>query len=377
MEKNVSPRTILLMGPKHSGKTTVGRILASLLPGDFTDLDELIETQTGKSPRALYRAGVSVFRNAEFKALESLLARPGGGEKAGGNTPSVIAAGGGIIDNPPAMERLDQAERILLVCLELTPETAWERIRLGAEKTGELPPFLNTPNPEETHRTLHERRAWAYRGAADMIVFTEQKKAETIAREIAARLLRYTEGHKREEPMAKIEIKQEDITKLPVDVIVNAANSGLLGGGGVDGAIHRAAGPGLLEECRRIAAARSGEGAEPCPAGEALLTGAYRLPCKGVIHTVGPVWQGGRRGEPELLASCYRKSLFLAAKAGFSTIAFPNISTGVYGFPKEGAARIALDTVQKTLAETPEIQEVIFVCFDRENYRLYLDLLNP
>ncbi|MDR2363729.1 MAG: O-acetyl-ADP-ribose deacetylase [Spirochaetaceae bacterium] len=177
--------------------------------------------------------------------------------------------------------------------------------------------------------------------------------------------------------MAKIEIKQEDITKLTVDVIVNAANSSLLGGGGVDGAIHRAAGPELLEACRRIAGARRKEGAEACPAGEAVLTGAYRLPCKGVIHTVGPVWQGGRRGESELLASCYRKSLFLAAKAGFSGIAFPNISTGVYGFPKEGAARIALDTVQKTLPETPGIQEVIFVCFDRENYRLYLNLLNP
>jgi O-acetyl-ADP-ribose deacetylase (regulator of RNase III)/shikimate kinase len=374
MEKNTSPRMLLLMGPKHSGKTTIGRILATLLPGEFTDLDELIETQTGKSPRALYQAGVSVFRNAEFKALESLLARSDEGMTAPFR---VIAAGGGIIDNPPAMERLDQAERILLACLELTPETAWKRIRLAAEKTGGLPPFLNTPDPQETHRTLHERRAWSYRGAADMIIFTEQKPPEIIAREIAARLLRYTEGCNQEEPMAKIEIKQEDITKLTVDVIVNAANSSLLGGGGVDGAIHRAAGPELLEECRRIAGARRKEGAEACPAGEAVLTGAYRLPCKGVIHTVGPVWQGGRGGEPELLASCYRKSLFLAAKAGFSGIAFPNISTGVYGFPKEGAARIALDTVQKTLAETPGIQEVIFVCFDQENYRLYLNLLNP
>jgi O-acetyl-ADP-ribose deacetylase (regulator of RNase III)/shikimate kinase len=374
MEKTTSPRMILLMGPKHSGKTTIGRILAALLPGEFMDLDELIETQTGKSPRTLYQAGVSVFRNAEFKALESLLARSGEGRKAPFR---VIAAGGGIIDNPPAMDRLDQAEGILLASLELTPETAWERIRRTAEKTGDLPPFLNTPDPQETHRTLHERRAWSYRGAADMIIFTEQKKAEIIAREIADRLLRYTEEGNQEEPMAKIEIKQEDITKLTVDVIVNAANSSLLGGGGVDGAIHRAAGPELLEACRRIAGARRKEGAEACPAGEAVLTGAYRLPCKGVIHTVGPVWQGGRRGESELLASCYRKSLFLAAKAGFSGIAFPNISTGVYGFPKEGAARIALDTVQKTLPETPGIQEVIFVCFDRENYRLYLNLLNP
>ncbi|MDR2069235.1 MAG: O-acetyl-ADP-ribose deacetylase [Spirochaetaceae bacterium] len=173
--------------------------------------------------------------------------------------------------------------------------------------------------------------------------------------------------------MAEIVIKQGDITRLVVDVIVNAANSSLLGGGGVDGAIHRAAGPELLEECRRIAHGK--EGAEACPAGDALLTGAYRLPCKGVIHTVGPVWHGGSRGEPELLASCYRKSLLLAQEAGFSGIAFPNISTGVYGYPKEGAARIALETVKKTLPQTPGISAVIFMCFDQENYRLYQTLL--
>jgi O-acetyl-ADP-ribose deacetylase (regulator of RNase III)/shikimate kinase len=372
MAKKVFPGMILLMGPKHSGKTTIGRILASLLSGEFTDLDELIEAQTGKSPRILYQEGVPVFRNAEFKALESLLVRSGEGEK----TPvRVMAAGGGIIDNPSTMKQLGSAERPLLVYLKLTPETAWERIRLEAEKTGELPPFLNSPNPQETHRALHERRAWSYQETADMIVFTEQKKPETIAREIMTRLLVYTEGHNREESMAKIEIIQGDITKLTVDVIVNAANSSLSGGGGVDGAIHRAAGHGLLEECWRIAEARGKEGAEACPAGEAVLTGAYRLPCKGVIHTVGPIWYGGRRGEPELLAACYRKSLFLAAKAGFSGIAFPNISTGVYGFPKEGAARIALDTVKKTLAEILGIQQVIFVCFDQENYRLYWNLL--
>ncbi|MDR2784864.1 MAG: O-acetyl-ADP-ribose deacetylase [Treponema sp.] len=175
--------------------------------------------------------------------------------------------------------------------------------------------------------------------------------------------------------MAEIIVKQGDITKFAVDVIVNAANSSLLGGGGVDGAIHRAAGPELLEECRRIAEARGKQGAEACPTGDAVLTGAYRLPCKGVIHTVGPIWQGGGRGEPDLLASCYRKSLLLAQGAGFSGIAFPNISTGVYGYPKEGAARIALETVKKTLPQTPGIKQVIFMCFDQENYRLYRTLL--
>jgi O-acetyl-ADP-ribose deacetylase (regulator of RNase III) len=175
--------------------------------------------------------------------------------------------------------------------------------------------------------------------------------------------------------MAEIVIKQGDITKLAVDVIVNAANSSLLGGGGVDGAIHRAAGPELLEECRRIAGTRGKEGREACPTGDAVLTGAYRLPCKGVIHTVGPVWQGGGRGEPELLVACYRKSLLLAQEAGFSGIAFPNISTGVYGYPKEGAARIALETVKKTLPQTPALKQVIFMCFDLENYRLYQTLL--
>ncbi|MDR2629973.1 MAG: O-acetyl-ADP-ribose deacetylase [Spirochaetaceae bacterium] len=174
--------------------------------------------------------------------------------------------------------------------------------------------------------------------------------------------------------MAEIEINQGDITKFAVDVIVNAANSSLLGGGGVDGAIHRAAGSELLEECRRIAHTRREAGTEPCPAGDAVLTGAYKLPCKGVIHTVGPIWYGGGRGEADLLASSYRKSLLLAQETGFSTIAFPNISTGVYGYPKEEAARIALETIKKTLPHTPGIRRVIFVCFDEENYRLYRTL---
>jgi O-acetyl-ADP-ribose deacetylase (regulator of RNase III) len=164
----------------------------------------------------------------------------------------------------------------------------------------------------------------------------------------------------------EITVIQGDITTLEVDAIVNAANSGLMGGGGVDGAIHRAAGPALLEECRAIVAKQGG-----CPAGDAVITGAGRLPCKKVIHTVGPVWHGGGRGERELLASCYRKSLLLAEEAGLAGIAFPNISTGVYGYPKTEAAEIACKTVKSTLPEVPGIKKVIFVCFDRENYGLY------
>jgi O-acetyl-ADP-ribose deacetylase (regulator of RNase III) len=169
-----------------------------------------------------------------------------------------------------------------------------------------------------------------------------------------------------------IEIIQGDITVLPVDAIVNAANSSLMGGGGVDGAIHRAAGPELLAECRRIAAAR--RPGEACPAGEVVITGAYRLPAQKVIHTVGPVWHGGSRGEPELLASCYRKSLLLAGGAGLAGIAFPNISTGIYGYPREAAAEIALKTVNDTLPRAGGIKRVIFVCFDEANYRIYREL---
>lgn len=169
---------------------------------------------------------------------------------------------------------------------------------------------------------------------------------------------------------AEITVIEGDITKLKVDAIVNAANSGLLGGGGVDGAIHRAAGPALLEECRAIAGKQGG-----CPAGDAVITGAGKLPCKKVIHTVGPVWRGGGRGERELLASCYRKSLGLAGNAGLESIAFPNISTGVYGYPRAEAAETAFRTVSDTLPEIPGIKKVIFVCFDRENFALYRKLL--
>jgi O-acetyl-ADP-ribose deacetylase (regulator of RNase III) len=175
--------------------------------------------------------------------------------------------------------------------------------------------------------------------------------------------------------MAKLEILRGDITRLDVDVIVNAANSSLMGGGGVDGAIHRAAGHQLLEECMKIAAERRNIPHGPCPAGDAVITGAYKLPCKNIIHTVGPIWQGGGQGEAETLASCYHKSLLLASEAGLASIAFPNISTGVYGYPKDKAADVAVETVRKTLGETPGIQRIIFVCFDEENLKLYQKLV--
>jgi O-acetyl-ADP-ribose deacetylase (regulator of RNase III) len=173
----------------------------------------------------------------------------------------------------------------------------------------------------------------------------------------------------------KLELVRGDITRLEVDVIVNAANSSLLGGGGVDGAIHRAAGPALLEECVRIARERRHIAGGPCPTGDAVITGAGKLPCKRVIHTVGPIWRGGREGEANLLASCYRKSLLLARDKGLKTIAFPNISTGVYAYPKDKAAVIAMETVRRTLEETPEIEKVIFAIFGEENYRIYSALL--
>lgn len=160
----------------------------------------------------------------------------------------------------------------------------------------------------------------------------------------------------------KIKLFKGDITTLKVDAIVNAANSSLLGGGGVDGAIHRAAGWELLEECRTL---------KGCNTGDAKITKGYKLPAKYVIHTVGPVWHNGKSGEPEKLASCYLKSLETAVENGIKTIAFPNISTGVYGYPKKEAAETAIQTVISFLEKNDEIEQVIFCVFDEENFKIY------
>jgi len=164
-----------------------------------------------------------------------------------------------------------------------------------------------------------------------------------------------------------IELIKGDITKLQVDAIVNAANTSLLGGGGVDGAIHRAAGPELLEECQTL---------KGCATGEAKLTKGYRLPAKFVIHTVGPVWRDGTNNEERLLASCYRRSMEIAISQKLKSIVFPNISTGVYHFPKLKAAEIAIEEVKKILDSDNQIERVIFVAFDDENYQIYRTKLN-
>ena len=164
----------------------------------------------------------------------------------------------------------------------------------------------------------------------------------------------------------RIDVILGDITKQQVDAIVNAANETLLGGGGVDGAIHRAAGPELVAECRTLGG---------CPTGDAKITKGYKLPVKYVIHTVGPVWGGGARGEDELLASCYRKSLALAASHGLTSLAFPCISTGVYRFPHERAAQIAVREVRAFLETNPAVDRVLFVCFLQQDFEIYQKLL--
>jgi O-acetyl-ADP-ribose deacetylase (regulator of RNase III) len=166
----------------------------------------------------------------------------------------------------------------------------------------------------------------------------------------------------------KLILTQGDITKIDVDAIINAANTSLLGGGGVDGAIHRAGGKAILEECVAIRNKQGG-----CAVGEAVITIAGNLPSKYVIHTVGPVWNGDKEEKKQLLATCYKNSLQLAEKHQLKSIAFPNISTGIYRFPKNEAAKIAIETVKQFPFES--IQEITFVCFDEENYKLYEQLL--
>ncbi|HVV99048.1 MAG TPA: O-acetyl-ADP-ribose deacetylase, partial [Planctomycetaceae bacterium] len=189
--------------------------------------------------------------------------------------------------------------------------------------------------------------------------------AETLTLEIVRRATVTQSVGGRSMPSSvdpRISVVQGDIARLEVDVVVTAANEGLLGGGGVDGAVHRAAGPGLLEECRTLGG---------CPEGQARITGGYRLHARHVIHAVGPVWDGGDSGERKALASCYRAALELAAKHALASIAFPCIATGVYGFPKDEACGIAVSTIREWLRRHEYPQEVVFCCFHEEDVGLY------
>jgi O-acetyl-ADP-ribose deacetylase (regulator of RNase III) len=171
--------------------------------------------------------------------------------------------------------------------------------------------------------------------------------------------------------MQKIHLVRGDITRSVVDAIINAANSSLMGGGGVDGAIHKAGGSAILEECKKIIATQGS-----CATGEAVITTGGLLPAKFVIHTVGPVWHGGKNGEPEKLKNCYTNSFNLAVRNNLQTIAFPNISTGIYGYPKQQAAEVAINSIKTLLETNSTLKRVDFVCFDDENYFIYHSLLN-